>query len=181
VLVAEVAAVDRLAISVELQLVRRTVPDPHRTGSPISLPMKGSLRSSAKKPSVHDVERRLRRQPARARPGQALVRSLLRPGQASGRERRRPRRRREAALPWSGGSAAGPDPSQADPLGGETFAPIARSSFAERGDHRPSPQNSAERAAKRRSPPPSVARADAVAVPRLRLRESLRNARPAGL
>ena len=58
VLVAEVEAVDRLAINVELQLVRRTVPDPHRTGSPISLPIRKDLfaQVAGTIDPIHDVE-----------------------------------------------------------------------------------------------------------------------------
>src|SRR6187200_1934575 len=39
----EVQAVDRLAVDVKLQLVGRTVPDPHRTRSAISLPVRQDL------------------------------------------------------------------------------------------------------------------------------------------
>src|SRR5207344_2490528 len=58
VLGAEVDAVDRLTVDVELQLVRSTVPDPHRAGSPISLPVRQDLfrQVAGTTNAIHDVE-----------------------------------------------------------------------------------------------------------------------------
>jgi hypothetical protein len=57
-LVAEVDTVDRLAVDIELQLIRGTVPDPHRAGSPISLPMRKDLfaQVAGTIDPIHDVE-----------------------------------------------------------------------------------------------------------------------------
>ena len=167
VLVAEVAAVDRLAVSVELQLVRRTVPDPHRTGSPISLPIrKDLLRSSARTiDPIHDGERAAfatnllaRTRSASQRPESCSLLNKSRAPTSARTEYRRPfgdrRGPRVDPGPVGFGGRSRPGPSWSLSAGG-TFAPIATIfDFAERGhgDSSSRPRNwDARHAAKRQA------------------------------